>query len=124
MALPAASPTALQQPLLCSQPRRQRVRAQQLLLRPAQKLLHPVRRLWQAAAQTVGREAWKGLYCSNGLNTQHLHECNGSMQRMSCVAHSSFTIVSWSCRPYHDAPNECPVSFFRSFDGHKHQDKL
>ena len=48
--LPAASPTALQQPLVCSQPHRLRVRAQQLLLRPHQQLLRPVRRLWQAAA--------------------------------------------------------------------------
>ena len=43
--------------------------AQQLLLRPVQKPLRLLGRLWQAAVLIVGREGWKGLYRGNGLNT-------------------------------------------------------
>lgn len=43
--------------------------AQQLLLRPVQKPLRLMGRLWQAAVLIVGRDGWKGLYRGNGLNT-------------------------------------------------------
>ena len=43
--------------------------AQQLLLRPAQKPLRLMGRLWRAAVLIVGRDGWKGLYRGNGLNT-------------------------------------------------------
>ena len=43
--------------------------AQQLMLRPVQKPLRLMGRLWQAAVLIVGRDGWKGLYRGNGLNT-------------------------------------------------------
>ena len=43
--------------------------AQQLLLRPVQRPLRLMSRLWQAAVLIVGRDGWKGLYRGNGVNT-------------------------------------------------------
>ena len=43
--------------------------ARQLLLRPVQKPLRLMGRLWRAAVLIVGRDGWKGLYRGNGLNT-------------------------------------------------------